>query len=225
MTTYTAADVPEALIDEHRYMDVEFDDWYDDIIDDWAHEWAFRGIDVSIRGWRPAQRGPMESEVYFNVGWGHQYVVFKGDTTTPSERERMLRYLGAEDRFPAMDQLDAEWRFTAEVRHYGGSSVGWTLELDPSWRDDFEPEDEDDGAAQLLMDMLESEMQQLESLVHDAYEQAASELFDNLSDELEYRTSDEYIAERIAECYPEWIDDYYKDHPDERPDEQLEEAA
>lgn len=220
MASYTADDVPEGLVNKHRYMYVEDSSWYDDLIPMWVERMQERGIGVHLdltrfTTYKGKQETRDEPKVYFNVGYPQDYCYFEADTSSQAEWDKLIKHLGVDGQFPVFEEYRAaynEGSFHASTNHYGGSSMGWTLELNRELFDyEYQLDDplgDSNSAARLLQDVLDAELDELEELIKGAYEAAADDLLEDLQAEMDHLTSDEFIAERIAECCPEWIEEY-----------------
>lgn len=209
-TTYTAADVPEQLIEDHRTTWVT-EDWWEDVIEAWVEDLPKRGIDVAYRDVR-LMNGKTRAvpDVCFQLFVQGEHVAFKAETHNADEWAKLFAHAGCTGKFPVFEEY-LQYASVPFSAHSGcGYSRVWRLELDEEFIDFPYYLDSDSGAADVLQGAIETELPGVIEVAQAVYEGAAEALREALYAEHDYLTSDAFIAEMIAECYPEWIDRWWE---------------
>lgn len=217
--TYTADDVPEQLIDQHRYTWVD-DDWWDVVFEHWAEVLPERGIDLSYHETRLVNgKFRADPTIYFQLFVQGEYVEFKAETRDEDEWAKLFAHAGCTGKFPVFMEYLKYGGVPFCADPHRGYNRSWLRELDEEMVDFFYVLDNSTGAAAVLQEAVERELPGVIETAEQVYEDTAEEIRKALYDEHDYLTSDEFIAAQIAECYPEWLDDWYADHPEDGWDE------
>lgn len=188
MTEKTALDDPrwvklsaerqDKLLEEHRYSDVEFHDWWDFTYNDFKEQMKTLGVEVSdiaFSGFCSQGDG-----AWFAGHIDDWYLVLR----------EIGQLLKAHSYWP-----HSEWSFQSEIYHRGYMGYGRDMPADEN------PYDEEDEPLQFaafeLRNPNQDAVNDIAKDVQGLFEDKANELYRSLEEEYDYLTSDEHVVESL----------------------------
>jgi hypothetical protein len=207
--------ISASLLDKHREINVDHDDWYESILDDFVEDMAEKGIRVD------------RDKIYFGCGYCQSDDC--NFAAVVSDEKKFMEVHGLHERYPAVyhfTKFDASAiSIHVSLRHHGGSSTSMSTSIDLDFSPDYDSEDLRDAIDAAMYDQCEDPEENGEQLIAcevDVKEIMAGYAYDlhqKLYSELEYQTSDEAVTDTL-ECngiYDEEEDDDTDEDDDAEP--------
>lgn len=179
--------ISQALIDEHRYINVEHD-WWEHVVERIKEDQAKRGVTVN--------------KVYFTGFWSQgdgacfEGRIYSGDMATFMEAH------GLHEKFPHTYRLAQHGGLGLRLRHRGSyyheHSVDfdwWEESIENVWQGDFN--DVVEACFPVWDRCVEEEREDFTTAAEGALRDAMRDAYRRLEEEYEYLTSDEAVRETL----------------------------
>lgn len=180
----------QELIDKHRFINVDFDDWHDGITGDFKDKMAAIGFEVSV--------------VKFSGFWSQgDGASFEGTIHDP---QKFFEQTGFDSGYPQLANIiKAGGFFSLSIHtfgHYSHSNTMLTSDFEyDDWRTLVDPTDKvREAVAEKLQQLLDKELEngEIEDEFLEYMKGKADDLYRELQLEYDYLTSDEAVWEAVV---------------------------
>ena len=181
------------LIEKHRDINVDHDDWYFYLYEDFIEDCAKIGIEVDMTISRYGTRTRTHPDITWSGFWS------QGDGLAFGGRvDDVNKLLGIQiDTYPIFNKYINE--FNGYFRFSWGTGRNNNVRFNDYEIEDIDNYLEDEHPfAEIWQETLEQEMIQIEEIIKDIVDSQCSDLYRKLEKEYDYMTSDEVVWEAIV---------------------------